>query len=864
MGAWQRMEDALERITAVVEKGTHDTFYWMGLRIAKWPRSCLAICTIWAIIMAAGVCRFKEVNNVREHFSATNSPSRYEFAVAREFFQDQGMPFHVVVALEAADKGSILRPGYIEKALEIEDYLQYKLTVEHENRTWSYSDFCGSQCDTSDAVNIFLTMFRDQQVRKHNNVKLTYPSMDLFGHHVYLANNIFLVDVNNKSQIVESARLISINFQSIYANSTMEAVMKKWEHAVFDFTQKTLEDPLIHAYCTSEGLVSEEVRRTGILAMPLMPLTVVVVFAFVFFTTFKLDSLRSKPWESVLGVLCPILSLCASFGNLFWLGYEFLPIVTVVPFLILAIGVDDVFIFLHAWHRTDSREPPHKRSAEMLADAGPSITIASLTNLLSFGTGILTPTPAITVFCVFISVAVIYDWVYQIFFYTAVLQLSGEREARRGHAFVPCLTVAEPEKIAKKNNKKPEDEGLYNRMASFLLDIWVEFCMSAWSKYFVGAILIVFWITMSFGVRKIRVGLTSEKLFMDDSPLLTLVRFQTDVIFKEGGQVAVFVNNPGDMRQAEAVPEVMRILTRFENANHSVGALSTHMWLLAYLPYIGLQNHGSIDFQYKYLPEFFKIQEYRRWSHFVSLGNPEDCLAERPECLHKFVFLTGFRDAVTWESRLAILSEWRSTAAEYPHLNLTVYEDFSTYSDQLLSIWPVTMSTVAGALVCMLAILVIFTPSLIMIITSTTAVLSINLGVFGSLVYMGIDLDPISMTTTLMAIGFSVDFVAHITFHYYKGDFATKRERIEHALASIALANGPIRHLDHGRRRGVGHGARLHGGGVCEGGRVGHLLGMLHGLIVLPVFFAALPFHKQKSASKSRINTPSGECDSKL
>ncbi|RCN25759.1 hypothetical protein ANCCAN_28526 [Ancylostoma caninum] len=61
-----------------------------------------------------------------------------------------------------------------------------------------------------------------------------------------------------------------------------------------------------------------------------------------------------------------------------------------------------------------------------------------------------------------------------------------------------------------------------------------------------------------------------------------------------------------------------------------------------------------------------------------------------------------------------------------------------------------------------------------------------RVGVFGCLVYLDIDLDPISMTTLLMAIGFSVDFVAHITWHYYKGDFPNKRERIRHALASIA------------------------------------------------------------------------------
>lgn len=39
--------------------------------------------------------------------------------------------------------------------------------------------------------------------------------------------------------------------------------MRKWERAVLEFAVKTLDNNLINVYATSEGLMSEEVRRTG-------------------------------------------------------------------------------------------------------------------------------------------------------------------------------------------------------------------------------------------------------------------------------------------------------------------------------------------------------------------------------------------------------------------------------------------------------------------------------------------------------------------------------------------------------------------------------------------------------------------------
>lgn len=55
--------------------------------------------------------------------------------------------------------------SYLEKAIEIEEYLQTKLNISQEGQTYSYSDFCQPYCETSDVVNIFLNMYRAVEIR---------------------------------------------------------------------------------------------------------------------------------------------------------------------------------------------------------------------------------------------------------------------------------------------------------------------------------------------------------------------------------------------------------------------------------------------------------------------------------------------------------------------------------------------------------------------------------------------------------------------------------------------------------------------------------------------------------------------------
>ena len=129
------------------------------------------------------------------------------------------------------------------------------------------------------------------------------------------------------------------------------------------------------------------------------------------------------------GITVVIFSVIGAIGLTFYAEIPLTMIsAEVVPFLILAIGVDNMFLI----SRAERNVPDHIKKMELrvayaLKEIGPSIFAAAFCEALAFFIGMLTDVPALYSFCLVAGLAVLIDFVMQITLFLAALTLDGKR-----------------------------------------------------------------------------------------------------------------------------------------------------------------------------------------------------------------------------------------------------------------------------------------------------------------------------------------------------------------------------------------------------------------------------------------------------
>jgi len=108
---------------------------------------------------------------------------------------------------------------------------------------------------------------------------------------------------------------------------------------------------------------------------------------------------------------------------------------------VAGVRLDNTFLMISAVHHTRADLPSADRLAEAMSEAAVSITITVLTDLLSFGVGLVTDFRAVQAFSLYTIVAMALTFAYQLTFLLGVLALSLRAEENGKHSIVPCVSV---------------------------------------------------------------------------------------------------------------------------------------------------------------------------------------------------------------------------------------------------------------------------------------------------------------------------------------------------------------------------------------------------------------------------------------
>ena len=101
----------------------------------------------------------------------------------------------------------------------------------------------------------------------------------------------------------------------------------------------------------------------------------------------RLNTLEQRVFLSLMGMLVIGLSIGASFGLCFFMRIFYADMHPTIPFLMLGIGVDDMFVIVQALENLTPKEkslPVEQRAALTMKYAGVSITVTSLTDIAAF------------------------------------------------------------------------------------------------------------------------------------------------------------------------------------------------------------------------------------------------------------------------------------------------------------------------------------------------------------------------------------------------------------------------------------------------------------------------------------------------
>ena len=231
--------------------------------------------------------------------------------------------------------------------------------------------------------------------------------IDIFGGLTPRVHNIVQDNVNGLNNL-EGAKATTVQFYHSYANN-----VTKERHFAFDRAAEKLarefnkNSTYINVYMQTQRAREEGWSST---LTSDFDNVIIAIYLIVFYLITALGSwspIHFRSGAAGITFLCVILSYTSSMGIGFLCGFKSSTVHNLIPYLLLGVGVDDVFVIAMSLDQTNPKDDMKKRFQYAMINAGQSITITSFTNTLAFLLGCTSELPALKSFCFFCGIGIL-------------------------------------------------------------------------------------------------------------------------------------------------------------------------------------------------------------------------------------------------------------------------------------------------------------------------------------------------------------------------------------------------------------------------------------------------------------------------
>ncbi|XP_074126825.1 patched domain-containing protein 3 [Sminthopsis crassicaudata] len=770
--------------TNCIEAPLSRLFRGLGRWVARYPWLFLLSPLLLSAGLGTGFLFLEQLktDNIEEQFTPVGGPAKGERSLAQEYFptNDSGRfsasrltTEGTFASLLLVSKSKSLLTNTTWPQIRRLDSAVRNLTITDAAGVFSYENLCAqtlSGCSLPNPLLEFNVLPGD----------LTFPIMLNGTVPVFLGSSVGGVQLGPNS-ILKEAKALKLTYYLREDSESDRERSHEWLRTFLriissELQTLQLEESLEVSYFTSLSR-QEEFEGNVKEVIPLFSASYFLIIFFSIVSCYRMNHIISKMWVAAFGVISAGLAVLSSFGLLLHCGVPFVVTVSNAPFLILGVGVDDTFIMISAWQRTKLIHSIEQRLADTYAEAAVSITITTLTDVLAFYIGIMTPFKSVQAFCIYTGTTFLFCFLYNITCFGAFLALNGKVEVYLHQSVFQ--QEQEKNSCAKKILCRkgfyisPNGEEETHAMNMFFRKFYGPWLTKKESKLFVVLLYAGYLAVSIYGCFQMQEGIDLRNLANDNSYIIPYYSREKEYFSEFGPRIMVFVTKPLSYWDELTRNELDNCIKSLQS-NDYMNETFSDSWLRAYEIYLinSQQNINNRTIFFNFLDLFFKMFPEYKWDIKMN-RTAKEILSSR-----FFIQSVNVNTAV---NEKMMLNQLRSTAAQCS-IPLTVYHPAFIYFDQYTVIVDNTIQNVAVAAGAMLIISLLFIPNPLCSLWVTFAIASVIVGVAGFMAYWNVNLDSISMINLIICIGFSVDFSAHMSYAFVSSDAMNANQKAIEAL----------------------------------------------------------------------------------